>query len=874
MSIAAGSRLGPYEVVSSIGAGGMGEVWRAKDTRLDREVAIKILPPGLAENDQFLQRFDREARAISSLNHPNICTLFDVGHENETHFLVMELIEGESLATLLSKGRLPLDQVIRYGAQIAEALSVAHRNGIIHRDLKPGNVMITKSGAKLLDFGLARSAADSPVQGLTEMPTQARPLTAEGTILGTFQYMAPEQLEGLEADARTDIFALGALVYEMSTGQRAFQGSSKTSLIAAIVAQHPEPISSVTKMTPPALDHVVNRCLEKDPDDRWQSAHDVASELRWISEAGSQAGVARTLTVRRRNRERIAWTLAALTAAGAITAGGLLLARSDPPRQLIESSIDLPDGMRLAQLTGSISISPDATTAAFVSSQSGTGGQTLWLRPLSSDTFRQLTGTENASRPFWSADSRKIGFFADGKLKVVDTQGGTVTILCEASAGRGGAWMRDGTIIVALDTRGPLFSLRAEGGAPEPLTRLRPGDKAHLLPIVLPDGNNFLFAINHEEVGRSGIYQSSLEEPETILPVAPGSWEVASVAPDILLLQRENSLLAQRHDSRRAQLVGNAVTVTDRFLLFAAAADGTLLLKRNPNLVLSQLVWVDRLGREEEELAPPALFFSPRLSRDERRLAVDISDPLYGSGDIWIFDLPRGSATRLTYDNANESSPQWSPDDRQVYYAGYAGAGNIFEVPAGGTGEPQTLVADERDKRPTDVSSDGQWIVFDSYGTGGDDIWVWSASEKAHRAWLATPFREKGARFSPDGKWIAYQSDESGRWEIYVRAFPDSDRKWMLSSNGGIMPVWSGDGKELFYVSPDDKMNAVTITPGSELDAAAPEPLFDAPLRFHGNTQYEVTSDGRRFLLNRRVEESADESITLLQNWQIRLASK
>jgi Tol biopolymer transport system component len=885
MNIQSGSRLGPYEIVSPLGAGGMGEVWRGRDTRLGRDVAIKILPEGFAQNEQFRARFEREAKTISSLNHPSICTLFDVGHENDTHFLVMELIEGESLADRLAKGPLPADQVLRYGSQVADALDRAHKQGIIHRDLKPGNVMLTRTGAKLLDFGLARSSAESAaVQGMTNMPTHARPLTQEGTILGTFQYMAPEQLEGTEADARTDIFALGALLYEMATGKRAFEGTSRTSLIAAIVSSQPPPISSVTPMTPPALDHVVRKCLEKDPDDRWQSAHDVASELRWISEAGSQAGLAAPIALRRKTRERLAWALNLVTAAIAIAGTWMFLNSHQTPKHFMETSIAVPPGFRVA-LAGGMAISPDGSAAAFVFNDLR-GTNSLWLRSLASKEYRQVEGTENASHPFWSPDSRSIGFFAEGKLKTVDLNGSGVRVVCDAPNGRGASWGPEGTILLAPGTSGPLMRVLASGGTPSPLTKLRATDGSHRWPWFLPDGRHFLFLAFAPQGSSAGgsICQASLDDPGEIKPVVNVSSSMA-YASGYLLYTRDNMLLAQRYDPDRARTTSDAVAIADRvaltdrfFALFTVSNDGTLLLQRGSGFLYSQLAWVDRTGRPEGNITPPALYFCPALSHDQHRLAVDMSNPTDGQGDVWVFDLLRNVSSRLTYDKGNESSPLWSPDDKRIiYFAASLGSGNILEIPSGGTGQGQALIKDDREKRPTDVSRDGQWIVFNSAGGASganSDIWVWSVAEKKARPWLATPFIEQGGQLSPDGKWMAYESDESGRSEIYVRAFPDSDQKWRISSDGGVMAAWRADGHEIFYISPDRKMMAVAVAPGASFEAATPVALFDAPVRVHATRQYDVSPDGKRFLLNRQVENSLAEPVAVLQNWQVKLPAK
>jgi eukaryotic-like serine/threonine-protein kinase len=495
MSLQSGSRLGPYELQAPIGAGGMGEVWRGRDTRLDRSVAVKILPATFAQDEDRRARFEREAKAISSLNHPHICTLFDVGRDGETHFLVMELLEGEALADRLRKGSLPLEQVLKFGAQVSDALDAAHRQGIVHRDLKPGNVVLTKSGAKLLDFGLARTSTGlGGVSGSTEMPTEARPLTAAGTVLGTFQYMAPEQLEGAEADGRTDIFALGALLYEMATGKRAFEGKSKTSLIAAILSQQPPPISQVAPVMPPALDHVVRKCLEKDPDDRWQSARDVASELRWIAEAGSQAGVPASLALRRKSRERVAWVLAAGCAAAATLGFAWAIRLRGIAREAerpFYSEVVLPADAPLAGVTlGAMAFSPDGRRLAMVVIQAAPG---LAVRDLASGETKPLAGTDGATFPFWSPDSRSLAFFAEGRLKKVEATGGPVQVVCDANAGRGGSWGRDGAIVFAPDIGGPLMTVHEAGGIPSAATRTPSPNASHRNPWFLPDGRHFLF---------------------------------------------------------------------------------------------------------------------------------------------------------------------------------------------------------------------------------------------------------------------------------------------------------------------------------------------------------------------------------------------
>ncbi|MDX1583455.1 MAG: protein kinase, partial [Thermoanaerobaculia bacterium] len=711
MTITSGTRLGPYEIVESIGAGGMGEVWRAKDTRLDREVAVKVLPHGFAENEQFLQRFEREARAISSLNHPHICTLYDVGDEEGSHYLVMELIEGESLADRLKKGPLPLHDVLKYGRQIASALDAAHRQGVIHRDLKPGNIMLTKSGAKLLDFGLAKSAAEGggPVDGLTNLQTEAKPLTQEGTILGTFQYMAPEQLEGLEADARTDIFAFGAVLYEMATGRRAFAGESKTSLIASIVSSQPEPISQVTPMTPPALDHVVRRCLEKDPDDRWQSAQDIASQLQWISEAGSQAGVATAVTFRRKTREKLAWAIAAVAILAAVILGSIDLLETEPQARSVEAEILPVDGTSLVlsgEAVGTATVSPDGKYVTFLARDED-GSRLLWLRPIDSRQARPLPGTENARYPFWSPDSRHIAFFNDRALMKVDTQGGPPLELTTIGVNpRRGTWNADDVILFSPSSLESIHRISANGGTAEPVTTIdtERGETTHRWATFLPDGRHFLYmAGTHTSGARSelnAIYLGDLENPgdPKLLVRARSNAEYTN---GHLLYVRDNVLVAHPFDLSRLELHGAPFPIAEGvqyssgsfFGVFSASREGTLLFRIAEESNDSRIERIDSSGATLSLIREPREFLGGSLSPDGGRLAVSIVDQQVGSGDIWIIDLQRDVSTRFTFDPSDEASPLWSPDGSKIIFTKmYEGTYSIFEKPASGEGE-ETLIA-------------------------------------------------------------------------------------------------------------------------------------------------------------------------------------
>ena len=876
MPLTAGSRLGPYEIVSPLGAGGMGEVFRARDTRLERSVAIKVLPFDLAANPQLRQRFEREAKTISQLNHPNICVLYDVGHEDGTDFLVMELIEGETLADRLARGGLPLSETIRYGAQIADALDCAHRAGIVHRDLKPGNVMLIKGVAKLLDFGLAKPGMASPASIATTMATEQKPLTQEGTIVGTFQYMAPEQLEGTEADARTDIFAFGALLYEMVSGRRAFDGKTRTSLIAAIVGSDPPPLSQIQPLTPPALEHVIRKCLAKDPDERWQSAHDVAAELRWINEAGSQAGVAAPLTAKRRNRERLAWWLNLATAVVAVALTWAFIQWRTPAPRILETSILPPPDREFSGRQGNVLLSPDGLRIAMVAADHQ-GNVMFFVRRLDSPDVRPLAGTEGGALPFWAPDSRQLGFFSEGKLKTIDVDQGTIQTIGDAPQPRGGSWGVTNKIVFAPSSGGGIMAVDANGGTARPATNLAVGEIAHIFPTFLPDGRHFIY---FSASANPGIYAGSLDDKRTVR-LLPAPTMAAYAPPGYLLFIRSDALLAQAIDVKALAMRGNPIPIVQhvalqgRRPLVSVSNGGLLAFQRGSSLNPTQLVWVDRQGKDLGTIAPPALFFTPSLSHDGRHVAADISAASTGNGDIWTFDLAGNRSSRLTFNPANESAPVWSADDREIFYFSVREGGNsdLFRIPSGGIGEEQPLVQSRVAKLPADVSRDGQWLLFVGNSGQGQlsDIWTYSFRDKQARPWLATPFNEAAPQLSPDGKWIAYQSDESGRNEVYVRSFPESQEKFPVSNAGGRMPAWRSDGHELYYVSPDSKMMAVPVDTAKGFQSGNPVPLFAARLFEHPQLKQYVATDGTRFLLNRVVATEEHLPATLLQNWTSRL---
>ncbi len=886
--IVSGTRLGPYEIVSKIGAGGMGEVWKATDTRLDRSVAIKVLASELSADAQFRTRFEREAKTISQLNHPHICVVHDVGHSATAdslplNYLVMELLDGETLAERLLRGPLPVEQVLRIGAQIAEALDAAHRNGVIHRDLKPANVMLTKAGAKLLDFGLAKAAQIAPWgaghsatiarNGAPDFPpedgTHVRSLTAEGTIVGTFQYMAPEQLEGLPADARTDIFALGAVLYEMATGRRAFDGATKTSIIAAIVDRDPPPIHQFQPLTPPAFEHVVARCLAKSPSDRWQSAHDIAQELSWIREAGSQAGVAAPLVARKRSRERLAWALAATLALALLAVTATLVPRLRRANRPFVADIAPPRGTRFNAVgdeAGPLVLSPDGTLAVYSSADKS--GNRLMLRSLLTGETKVLERTEGGQFPFWSPDSRKIGFFTTKQLERVDASGGSPVPICRTNSARGGTWGPDDTIVFTARTQDPLSKVTASGGVPIAVTKLDLAQhSSHRWPSFLPDGKRFLYlACNHEDSTGSvnGVYLGSVDgaAPRLILR----SVSNAIYAGGYLLFGRDQTLYAQKVKSDLS-LEGEPVTLAHDVLYdagiwrgaFSVSNDGLLAYHSGRASVLSNLLWMDRHGALLETVGEKGSYWDVELSPDQRKVLLTIGDP---QRELWVQDLVRKTRTKLTL-SGWANVPAWSPDGTTIYID-MLRRGTMELVSKRITGAERVLSRRKTFFTPRAVSPDGKIVFLES--TGVIERLPLDAPDKAVALTRAGSIA-RGPSLSPDGKWLAYGSSENGRDEIFVVSLAQPELKWQVSANGGTIPRWRGDGKELYFLDMTSHINAASVVEnGSGLDFGPPQALFAVTLR-PGRRSYDVAADGQKFLVNALADEDSP-TVMLVNNWK------
>ncbi len=889
MPLVSGTKLGPYEIQSPLGAGGMGEVYLARDTRLERTVAIKILPAQVSNDPVRKQRFEREAKTISSLNHPNICTLHDIGSQDGVDYLVMECVEGETLAKRLEKGPLPLEQVLKYGAQVADALDKAHRAGIVHRDLKPGNIMLTASGAKLLDFGLAKPAA--PLMSgatLTAAATQTTPMTQEGMVVGTFQYMSPEQVEGKELDGRSDIFSLGAVLYEMVTGKKAFEGKSQLSVASAILEKEPAPISSIKPMTPPALDHAIRRCLAKDPDDRWQSARDLALELKSISTTDSapSSGALSALSRSRNRRELLAWAMA-FAALLALVAHWFLRPRESFSPLPTYSFIDPPATVSF-QVEGDQgappALSPDGGAVVF-----GAGDE-LWYRSLRTGAERILSGAHGAIFPFWSPDSASIGFFADGKLKTLDIGTGVTRALCDAPGARGGTWSARGIILFSPAVREVLYQVPATGGSPSAITHLDPKlHTTHRWPFFLPDGQHFLYlATNHSfpQAEQNGIYLASLDGKVNRLLVS--SLAGAAYAQGNLLYVKESTLYAQPLDLSKPALAGAVVRLADGVVVdvgvwhatFTASQTNELIFQTGAASALSRLEWVDRQGKHLSFASDKGSFYGPRLSRDGRRILVGAGDPTV---EVWVFDASGQNKTRLTFYGSLTSEAVWSPDNSHfAVNVGLPNGHNKTVAKASGGSGPETIIREgDASVAPTDWSPDGRYLLAERYLNGRTEIWLFPVTgDESPRPVLTsatTQGLQTSGQVSPDGKFMAFTMTVSSGPQVFIVPFPSGIGMWQVSLDGGHWPRWRRDGKELYFVSQRNVLTAVDIhAKGDSLEVGHPMPLFPfrpGPIYRLGMIGYDVAADGQRFLLNAAADEN-NRPLTLLVNWDAGLKKK
>jgi serine/threonine protein kinase/Tol biopolymer transport system component len=891
MALSAGTRLGPYEILDAIGAGGMGEVYRARDTRLERIVAIKTLPAHLSADPTRKQRFEREAKTISGLNHPHICVLHDVGSQDGVDYLVMECVEGETLAKRLEKGALPLEQVLKVGMQIADALDKAHRSGVIHRDLKPGNIMLTPTGAKLLDFGLAKPVA--PLAGfatLTATARKASPATEQGSIVGTFPYMSPEQIEGKELDGRSDIFSLGAVLYEMVTGQRAFPGKSQLSVVSAILEKEPTPISSLKPMTPPSLDQSIRRCLAKDCEQRWQATRDLMLELKWIAETESRGSRPLPVASGRDRRERLSWLAAPALAVAAVIAavGWWHSAQIAPQRSPMRLSAELPPGSTINRFRGAqLAISPDGTRIVVAESEPA-GKWHLAVRWLDQSQFEPIPGTEQALSPFFSPDGQWLAFFSysDKKLKKIAVLGGPPVTICDAPGyPRGASWGDDGSIVAALNGGSSgLVRVSSSGGVPAQLTvpSREKGETAHAWPQVLVGSQAVLFTAYRTgsyDDAEISVVSSRTGERKT---VHSGASFARWIPSGYLTYLRQDTLWAASFDLRRLTLTAVPHPIVEEVNgSFNGSGDfdfsqtGTLVyVSSNAEISFPYSVWwLESTGETKALQSPPGLYENPRFSPDGKRLAVALaSSPM--RGDIWVKDLERGTMSRLTRLPGRNNAPVWTPDGKSIVFASYLhDAPGIYWIRADGSGEPQRLTESKTRQVARSFSPDGKRLAYTQYGADVHDE-IWTAPFDGDRdhprlgnpeAFLRRSYSDIEPAFSPDGRWLAYSSDESGSRELYVRPFPASEGKIQISTGGGSRPIWSRDRRTLFFLTPDWHIMATAyIARGDSFTAAKPHVWSEkALLDSGGNYPYDLAPDGKRFavVLNAgEAEEKAQKS--------------
>ncbi len=886
MPLPSGTRLGHYEIIELIGAGGMGEVYKARDPRLNRTVAVKVLLKAVSEKPEASARFEREARTIAGLHHPHICVVYDVGRQDNTDFLVMEFLEGETLASCLERGRLPLDQTLKFAIEIADALDKAHRNGVTHRDLKPGNIMITRDGVKLLDFGLAKLRDNQNFSTYSQAPTKAD-VTEEGTIVGSLQYMAPEQLEGREADARTDLFAFGATLHEMVTGQKAFEGKSSISLMSAILKDTPEPITALQPVAPETLERVITTCLAKDPDDRWQSARDLYRELKWVAAgvAGAAKGVSGHATAGAPGWRAVPVKIVAAIAVIAILITGAAVWMLKPaappaPAGIVRLTVALEPGEELQGISGPpAALSSDGKLLAYASTRPG-GAPQLYLRSMDNPEPKPVPGSDGATNPFFSPNGQWVGFFSQGKLKKAPVMGGAVETLADARFGVGGAWAADDTIYFAPTNTTGLWKVSASGGgvAQEVSTLDRDkGEVSHRWPQVLPGGKAVLFTVwTGPGWDETELHVLNLETKQRHVVIHGSRNGRFYPKSGHLVYFRDgtDALMAVPFDLNRLQVTGSpAVTLAEHARDTSEAGEFTIsdsgalaYTPSSPQWYESRLVWVDRHGGIKPLAAPLRAYQEPAISPDGQRIAISIAGPAYG---VWIYDLARTTLTSLTSSGSSQA-PIWSPDGKRVVYRGTRlGFRNIYERAADGSVDETRLTTGESIQTPGSFSADGK-LVFQQAGIR---VLSMDAERKTTPLWTSTYF-EWNPHLSRDGRWLAYESMESGKQEIYVRPFPKLDGKRQISTEGGTEPVWSRDGRELFYRI-NNKMMVVSIAAGDAFAAGLPQVLFEGRYQFSATSvsAYDVSPDGKNFLMVQPAETVQPATqIHIVLNWSEELS--
>jgi eukaryotic-like serine/threonine-protein kinase len=885
MSLEVGQKLGPYEIVEQAGAGGMGEVYKAKDTRLDRIVAVKILPASLANNEDFKERFEREAKAISSLNHPRICTLFDIGQEDGVDYLVMEFLEGETLSEKLKGGPIPYDEMLQIANDIASGLDAAHQQRLVHRDLKPGNVMLSKEGAKLLDFGLAKAQFS---QGSPELSaiTQTTPLTGANTILGTMQYMAPEQLEGKQADVRSDIFAFRAIMYEMSTGKKPFEGSSNATLIAAIIERDPVPISVVMPSTPPLFERLVKKCLSKDPQKRWQSASDLADELRWISQAGSQVGIPAHLAAKRKFKFDLARVVGAVAIASTLVMSYLYYAEKTKPqveKEVSRYTVNIKQGLSNIYWPR---ISPDGRSVAFHADDSS-GTNLIWIRPINSLEAYPLLNTEDANRLMWSPDGKHVAFFKGNQLRRIPISGGQAQLVCQGSVGADGSWSTSDLIVFDGNTGDTLKIVSAGGGIARPvsLSDTAAGEGTYGWPWFLPDGKHFIFTTNVQQINANSasgnlIKLGFVDSTSSVILYQSSELinRIEYSNEGYILFVSQNNLMGLPFDAEKLVVTGEPkpiamnIGAANNTYPFSVSNNGILLYHSNDQSTLSELSFVDRAGEKIQSIGQLGGYFDIDLSPDETKIAYATIAENALAWDIWIYDLKRNVPTRLTFGEGRAGKPLWARTGDRVYF-GYNPGGefwSIYSKAANGQGELELVYAtDSSNTVPEDFTPDGNQLLFRQI-KGDHNIGILNLEDSNRVDMFAnSSFFEAMARVSPNGKYVAYVSGESGRREVYVKKLDGSGGKWQISTENAENPRWNGAGTELFYLTQNNQIMAVTVNTGEHFEAGNSVELFKLRFSYPGriNHPYDVSADGQRLLVNARQTDSEPGEIIVIQNW-------
>ncbi len=880
MALSTHTKLGPYEVQSPIGAGGMGEVYRARDTRLGRDVAIKILPDSFAQNADLLRRFEQEARAVAALNHPNILAIFDTGQHEKSPFLVSELLEGESLRDVLDRGAIPQRKTIEYGVQIAHGLAAAHEKGIVHRDLKPENVFITRDGrVKILDFGLAKLAQTAGPKPDTATLTSSQ--TVAGVVLGTASYMAPEQVRGEPADPRTDIFAFGAMLYEMLSGDRAFRRDTPAETMTAVLRQDPPELPQVGNMVSPALDRIVRRCLEKSPDQRFQSARDLSFALSTLSgsDASSAARVAGLVS---QKSSLVPWIAGAVIVLAAIILAFLFLTRRPVSMTRMEFAMAVPDEMSISHMA----LSRDGKMLVFVSPEENSALPMLFLHTVGTHKVTALPGTQGASYPFWSPDGANVGFFASGKLQKVAISGGTPQVLTTALAGRGGSWSSKGVIIYSEDANSPIKRINADGTGLATVTQgiRREGDNSHRWPVFLPDGEHFLFwggnFGNLQGDTWSGVYLTSLEgNQRTLVALCHSSFGFDN--DHLYFADDQRQLVSIPFDPKAVKVSGSPSVVADMvgfqpstyWAAFTVAQNGTLIYNTNVGAAQSVLTWMDRTGKQLGTLGDTGVMDNPNLSPDGSRVAVDISDLKANNVDVWLESTSGPGTSRFTFNPAEDVVAVWSPDGNTLAYrlADANGASIVSKRATGLETEKRIFTTPANtmdDVIPNSWSRDAQQVLFTRQTSAGEHLELLPVGGGQPTRILKGNGSQRNGQISPDGKWLAYASDESGAWEIYVTSFPDTAGKWQVSRGGGSEPRWRTDGKEIFYVAPSGMLTAVPVDATATFATGTPVPLFQihgrAPISSTDVFSYDVAKDGKRFLVDRYVKPEHVTPLTVV----------